>query len=207
MLHEIVDTVIELNFNDEIKNYNFPFDELFGLKIIKNGTPYEFIIKLSHDSEDLIFFCSDDVPFKIISSKPNSDYFNQDLEIDKLTEKLNEKEEKISKIKSLHDNKLNTLNEMVISKDGALISLTKKIEELIRLNDDKNSEIQTLITDFNNATAEYESNIKKFKSELNFNESNIDKLNGINNNLKKRIDEETTINKAITENINNYSRI
>ncbi|SDA61890.1 hypothetical protein, partial [Methanobrevibacter millerae] len=133
MLNELVNTIIEINIRDVI-NFDLPINELFGLKIRNNNESYEFIIKLSQNKDNLIFFCDENIPFQIISSKPTLSFLNQEQEIKYLTEKLFYKEKKIKEIQSRHDSKINNLNEMIISKDSALISLTNKIEELIKVN-------------------------------------------------------------------------
>jgi len=143
MLNELIDNVIEIDI-DKIIDFNFPLDELFVLRIIKKKIVYEFLVKLSKDENNLIFSCNDEDPFKLISSNHNNSILNQELEIKSLNEKILQKEEKISKVKSYNDFKVNSLNDMVISKDGALVSLTNKIEELNKINESKDSQINEL---------------------------------------------------------------
>lgn len=57
MLSDIVDNVISLKI-DEIEEYCFPLDSIFGLEIIENEIKYDFIINFSKNSDKLICFGS-----------------------------------------------------------------------------------------------------------------------------------------------------
>lgn len=52
-----VDKIFEMDLND-IENFNFPHDELFGLKIVHNFEQYCFLIRFSSNSDKLICFGS-----------------------------------------------------------------------------------------------------------------------------------------------------
>jgi len=56
-LNKLVDRIISLKL-DEIINYNFPYNELFGLEIIEDNVKYEFLIKFSDSNDNLICFGS-----------------------------------------------------------------------------------------------------------------------------------------------------
>lgn len=53
----ITDNIIRLSIN-EIKDFDFPKDELFLLEIIEKGVKYEFLINLSSSNDNLICFGS-----------------------------------------------------------------------------------------------------------------------------------------------------
>ena len=219
MLNDLVENVIEIDFDKEI-NLNLPNDELFGLRIIKTNKIYEFIIKLSENDKNLIFFCKEDPNTQIIHSKSISSFLNQENKINNLNETIIKKEEKISKIKSLDESKINMLNDMIISKDSALISLTNKIEEINNENEnltsetnklskiiaDKDSKIEILITDFNTITQEYETQIKKFKLELDSKDMKIDEFIQNKTHNQKELNEKTNTNKKITEQNNKLQK-
>ena len=54
-MRDLVDKIIKINIS-EIKNYNFPENELFGLEILENNVKYEFLIKLRPNNNKLICF-------------------------------------------------------------------------------------------------------------------------------------------------------
>ncbi|MBZ9570431.1 hypothetical protein KQY27_02585 [Methanobrevibacter sp. TMH8] len=56
-MNRFVDKIINLEL-DEIFDYDFPQDELFGLEILENNVKYEFLIKLSSFNKNLICFGS-----------------------------------------------------------------------------------------------------------------------------------------------------
>ena len=56
-MERIVDKIINLDVN-EIKNFDFPFDELFGIEVLIDGINYEFIARFSSFSDGLICFGS-----------------------------------------------------------------------------------------------------------------------------------------------------
>lgn len=52
-MDQLVDKIFEIDLND-IENFNFPMNELFGLKIIHNNTKYCFLIRFSTKNNELI---------------------------------------------------------------------------------------------------------------------------------------------------------
>ncbi|KZX12190.1 hypothetical protein [Methanobrevibacter curvatus] len=56
-MKKFIENIISLDIND-IKSFDFYFDELFGLEIIKYEIKYEFLIKLSRNNDNLICFGS-----------------------------------------------------------------------------------------------------------------------------------------------------
>ena len=57
ILDDFADKIFEMNLED-IENFNFPYDELFGLKIVHNFEYYCFLIRFSSKSDKLICFGS-----------------------------------------------------------------------------------------------------------------------------------------------------
>ncbi len=68
MLKELMKNTIQLTI-PEIIEYDFPMDEPFFLKIIHEGTAYEFVIRLSSDNDRLICFGSGAHPRNSKTSK------------------------------------------------------------------------------------------------------------------------------------------
>ena len=57
ILERIVNKIINLDVN-EIENFDFPLDEVFGIETLVDGIKYEFIAKFSSSSDGLICFGS-----------------------------------------------------------------------------------------------------------------------------------------------------
>lgn len=55
MLKDIINNVIYLKL-EEIENYSFPTDSVFGLEVVENGVKYDFIINFSSTNKNLIAF-------------------------------------------------------------------------------------------------------------------------------------------------------
>lgn len=68
MLKKLMKNTIQLTI-PEIIEYDFPMDEPFFLKIIHEGTAYEFVIRLSSDNDRLICFGSGAHPRNLKTSK------------------------------------------------------------------------------------------------------------------------------------------
>ncbi|WP_405283317.1 hypothetical protein [Methanobrevibacter sp.] len=49
-MEQLVDKIFEINLED-IENFNFPYDELFGLKIVHNFETYCFLIRFTHSDK------------------------------------------------------------------------------------------------------------------------------------------------------------
>ena len=49
-MEQLVDKIFELNLED-IENFNFPYNELFGLKIVHNYETYCFLIRFTHSDK------------------------------------------------------------------------------------------------------------------------------------------------------------
>ena len=52
-MNKLVDNIINLNY-DEVEKYDFPLDEVFGLKVNKDNVTYDFIINFSSSNKNLI---------------------------------------------------------------------------------------------------------------------------------------------------------
>ncbi|WP_405269117.1 hypothetical protein [Methanobrevibacter sp.] len=171
MLDDLIDEVIKIDL-DNMTTYNFPLDKPFGLEIIHNNKKYEFILKLSKNN-NLIIFCKGYDDIDIIMDN-QTDFLNQDYEINKLNNIIAQKDEEISRITHSKEDKINNLNDMIIKKDNILFNLTSKIEELTNSSNSKDVQINELE--------------KKIQNQIEF-DKEIEKLNNKNADLDNKAKE------------------